>query len=300
MRKARPQGAPRPRKDGRDLRRISGLPAVSALFATAPERVERLFFDERAKPLLGAFCAALARAHKPYRLVDAAELERVAGTVLHGGVVALAQPRPVGVLDVAEAAAWAGGGDLLLLLDGIGNPHNLGAIARSAAFFGVKRLVLSDHPEQAAPSDAAYRVAEGGLEHLALYRAVRFAQTVKELRRFYRVLGTAAGEGTPLEELKADERPIALVLGNEEGGLPRDTLAACEEIVTIPGSGNVQSLNVSATAAILIRALVRRTRQPNPLPQGERGLTEPGAQIPSPLAGGRGARTKRGRVRGGG
>jgi RNA methyltransferase, TrmH family len=271
--------------------RIAGLPAVSALFATAPERVERLFFDERARPLLGTFCATLARARKPYRLVGAEELERVAGTVLHGGVVALAQPRPVPMLDVAEAGRWACDGDFLLLLDGIGNPHNLGAIARTAAFFGVPRIVLSDHPEQAGPSDAAYRVAEGGLDHLAVCRAPHFAQTLKELQKAYRVLGTAAAAGAPLDALEMDERPIALVLGNEEDGLPRSTLAACDDIVTIPGSGNVQSLNVSASAAILIHALVRRTPHPNPLPQGERGLSEHGSKIPSP-------RAKRGRVRG--
>jgi RNA methyltransferase, TrmH family len=298
VKKARPPHAPGQRKQARDLLRVAGLPAVAALFATAPERVERLFFDERAKPLLGDYCATLARARKPYRLVGAEELERVAGTVLHGGVVALAQPRPAADLDVAEAARWARDGDLLLMLDGIGNPHNLGAIARTAAFFGVKRLVLSDHPEQAGPSDAAYRVAEGGLEHIALFRAQRFAQALKELQASYRVLGTAAAEGTPLEALKMDHRPIALVLGNEEDGLPRATLAACEEIVTIPGSGRVQSLNVSASAAILLHASVRRTPYPNPLLQGERGISERGAKIPSALAGEGGARAKRGRVRG--
>ena len=279
MKKARTPHPPGPRKEARDLLRIAGLPAVSALFATAPERVERLFFDERAKPLLGTFCATLARARKPYRLVGPEELERVAGTLLHGGVVAVAQPRPVAMLDAAEAARWARDGDLLLLLDGIGNPHNLGAIARSAAFFGLSRLVLSDHPEQAGPSDAAYRVAEGGLEHLALYRAPRFAQTLKDLGRVYRVLGTAAAGGTPLDALERSDRPIALVLGNEEEGLPRATLAACDEILTIPGSGSVQSLNVSASAAILIHALTQRN-------------------IPSPLVGEGGARAKRGRVRG--
>jgi RNA methyltransferase, TrmH family len=298
VKKARTPHTPGPRKEARDLLRVAGLPAVSALFATAPERVERLFFDERAKPLLGTFCATLALARKPYRLVGAEELERVAGTRLHGGVVALAQPRPVAMLDVAEAARWARDGDLLLLLDGIGNPHNLGAIARSAAFFGLSRLVLSDHPEQAGPSDAAYRVAEGGLEHLALYRAPRFAQTLKELQKAYRVLGTAAAEGTPLDALERSDRPVALVLGNEEDGLPRTTLAACDDIVTIPGSGRVQSLNVSASAAILLHALTRRTAHPNPLPQGERGLSERGSKIPSPLVGEGGARSKRGRVRG--
>jgi TrmH RNA methyltransferase len=281
----------------RTLLRIAGLPAVSALFATAPERVERLFFDARAKPLLGAFCATLARARKPYRLVEADELERVAGTVLHGGVVAVAQPRPVPILDVAAAASWARDGHPLLLLDGIGNPHNLGAIARSVAFFGLPRLILSDHPEQAGPSDAAYRVAEGGLEHVALYRTPRFASVLKELRRFYRVIGTAAAEGGPLDTLRAGDRPIALVLGNEEQGLPGATLAACEEIVTIRGAGRVESLNVSASAAILIHALRHVTLHPDPLPQGERGRTERESNTPSPPVGEGGARAKRGRVR---
>jgi TrmH RNA methyltransferase len=259
MRKARPQRAAATRREARKpaakLLRIAGLPAVSALFATAPERVERLFFDDRMKPLTGAFCMALARARKPYRVVPPDELERVAGTVLHGGIVAVAQPRPLPELDLAAAERWAADGRPLLLLDGIGNPHNLGAIARTAAYFGLPRLVLSDHPEQAQPSDASYRVAEGGLEHVTLYRAPRFIQALKGLRRFYRVFGTALGKGEPLAALRRGEKPIALVLGNEEEGLPRATLDACDAVITIPGTGAVQSLNVSASAAILIYAL---------------------------------------------
>src|SRR6185437_10971281 len=126
-----------------------------------------LFFSGDLRKHLVDFCGVLARARKPYRQVGDEELAKVAGTVLHGGVVALARPRPVPRFDVTEGASWAVDGKLLLLLDGIGNPHNLGAIARTAAFFGVPRLVLSDHPEQAGPSDASYRVAEGGLEHVA-------------------------------------------------------------------------------------------------------------------------------------
>jgi RNA methyltransferase, TrmH family len=259
MRKTRPQRRPvrkeAARKPAAKLLRIAGLPAVSALFATAPERVERLFFDDRMKPLTGAFCMALARARKPYRIVPPDELERVAGTVLHGGIVALAEPRPLPELDLAAAERWAADGQPLLLLDGIGNPHNLGAIARTAAFFGLPRLVLSDHPEQAQPSDASYRVAEGGLEHVALFRAPRFAQALKGLRRSYHIVGTALGKGEPLAPLRRGEKPIALVLGNEEAGLPRATLDACDTVITIPGTGAMQSLNVSASAAILIYAL---------------------------------------------
>src|SRR5215468_9710472 len=177
------------------LLRIAGLPAVSALFAAAPQRVERLFFDQRTRSQVGDFCAELARARKPYRMVSSDELERVSGSVMHGGVVALAQPRPVPMLDIARIADWAHGGAPLLLLDGIGNPHNLGAIARTAAFFGLPRIVLSDHPAQAGPSDASYRVAEGGLEYVELYRSIRFANALQQLRRSYCVIGTAAGNG---------------------------------------------------------------------------------------------------------
>src|SRR5437867_7020797 len=181
------------------LLRIAGLPAVAALFAIAPQRVERLFFDQRLRSQVGDFCAELARAHKPYRMVGADELERVAGSVMHGGIVALAQPKPLPMLALAKVADWARAGASLLLLDGIGNPHNLGAIARTAAFFGLPRIVLSDHPSQAGPSDASYRVAEGGLEYVELYRSVRFAQALQRLRRSYRVIGTAVGKGQPIE-----------------------------------------------------------------------------------------------------
>jgi TrmH RNA methyltransferase len=191
-------------------------------------------------------------------MVEADELERVAGSVMHGGIVALAQPKPVPDLDPEEAATWARRGEPLLILDGIGNPHNLGAIVRTAAFFGLPRIVLSDHPAQAGPSDASYRVAEGGLEYVELYRSGRFAQGLQRLRRSYRVVATAAENGKPIEELRQSDKPLAVVLGNEEHGLPKATLAACDAIVTIPGSGFVQSLNVSATAAILIQALARR------------------------------------------
>jgi TrmH RNA methyltransferase len=242
------------------LMRIAGLPAVAALFATAPERVERLFFDARLKSKTGAFCTALARARKPYRLVDDDELQKVAGSVMHGGIVALAQPAPVKAFDPREAREWAKDGQPLLLLDGVSNPQNLGAIARTAAFFGLSRIVLSDHAAQALPSDASRRIAEGGLEYIALYRAARFPGMLKQLHAHYHVLGTSLGKGKSIRDLGKPDRPLALVLGNEEHGLTPATLKACETVVTIPGAGKVQSLNVSASAAIFIYAALESRR----------------------------------------
>lgn len=252
---ARPPRVKRPPAQP-DLSRIAGLSAVAALFAKSPERVERLFFAPERRAEMEAFCARLARSRKPFRQVNADELARVAGTAMHGGVVALARPRPILPLDAVQARLWAPTVPLLLILDGIGNPQNFGAIVRTAAFFGIDRLVISDHPVQAGPSDAAHRVAEGGLEFVQLYRATKLAAAVKHLKPAYRVVGTAlGGRSRPLADLPRD-KPIALILGNEEAGLDPAIQAACDDVVTIPGAGWLQSLNVGATAAILIHELL--------------------------------------------
>ena len=231
--------------------RICGLNAVSALFARRLDDVNRLFYAETLKAAAGPFCAELARRRLPYRLLPEEEMERVAGTGHHGGIVALATPRPLAAFDHAQPPRLP----FLLILDGIGNPHNLGAIARSAAFFGVPAMLLHDTPGQAFPSDAAYRVAEGGLEHLDLYRARDLPAALRALDPFYRTVAATLGqEGVPLSALPRD-RPVALVLGNEEHGILPEVLAACRRRIRIEPRGPVQSLNVAQAAAILLHAL---------------------------------------------
>jgi TrmH RNA methyltransferase len=235
---------------------ICGLAAVQALLTRHPGRVERLFFEERFAAELALARRTLARLHRPYRQVEAAELARIAGTVHHGGVVAVARPQSIAALDPEAVTKWARDGRPLLILDGIANPHNLGAIIRSAAFFGVEHVVLAEQPRQALPSDASYRIAEGGLDAVNLYRAP-IPDVLEHLKPAYRVLGTVAEGGAPLTPHRPGERPVALLLGNEETGLGAATLAACDAAVTIRGSGQVQSLNVAAAAAVLLYALTR-------------------------------------------
>lgn len=250
---------------GEKIAKIAGLPAVSALFRCDAQRVMRLYYEERMKNAVGPFCAELARLHRPYRMVSGEELAKVAGTVLHGGIVAAALPRTLPDLDLAVAERWAQRGEPLIILDGVGNPHNLGAIARTLAFFGFRHLAISDHPDQAAPSDAAYRVAEGGLDMIDVYRVRHLPRALKRLQKFYFLVGTALTDrATPLDELPTYDRPVALLLGNEEHGIPPQTLSVCEAAVMIPGAGQVQSLNVSATASILIYELSRHRRAVQP------------------------------------
>jgi len=252
------------------LAKIAGLQAVTALFRRDPSQVIRLYYDEKNKKAVGEFCSQMAKMQRPYRLVQDHELEKISGTVLHGGVVAAALPRPVPEFDLDEAEEWARAGEPLVILDGIGNPHNLGAIARTLAFFGVKHLLISDHPKQAGLSDAAHRIAEGGLEYLDVHRVSGLPKVCKQLRAFYRVVGTSLSpRATEMSRLAEDPRPLALLLGNEETGLPRETLDACEETVIIRGAGRVQSLNVSASTAILVHQMMARQPAPRFKPRTE-------------------------------
>lgn len=230
---------------------ICGLAAVSAAFERRPEAMLRLFYLPAQKIAAGRFCAVLAAAKKPYRMVEADEIAKVAGTAHHGGIVAVAKPLVPAILDLAAPPQ----GKLLLVLDGIGNPHNLGAIARSAAFFGVPAMLIGEGPGHALPSDAALRTAEGGLEHLALFRTRDLPRALRALEPHYRtVAATLAREAMALGDLPRD-RPVALVLGNEEHGVSAPVLAACRRQVRISGSGRVQSLNVAQAAAVLLHAL---------------------------------------------
>ena len=239
-----------------DEDRICGFNAVRALFARRPESVKRLFLSEeaRAATAVEPMRAQMAERHKPYRFLDAEELARAAGTQHHGGIVAVAVSRPVALLDFERPPRHP----FLLVLDGVGNPHNLGAIARSAAFFGVRALLLHETPTQAMPSDAAYRVAEGGLEHLELYRTRSLRKALMVLDPYYRtVAATLAAAAVRPEDLPRD-RAVALVLGNEEYGVSREAVETCRRQVRVRGSGAVQSLNVAQSAAVLLHALTGR------------------------------------------
>jgi TrmH RNA methyltransferase len=204
----------------------------------------------------GAYCAALAKRRLPYREVPPEELQRIAGTTHHGGMVAVARPRGVPLLDASNLPPILWAAPVLPILDGIGNPHNLGAIARSAAFFGCKALVISGDQRQARLSDAALRTAEGGLEALEVFQASDLPALLRALAPKMLTVAAVARDGVAPEALPRG-RPFALVLGNEEKGLSRDSIAACAARVTLPGSGEVESLNVSVAAAVLIHALWR-------------------------------------------
>jgi TrmH RNA methyltransferase len=233
---------------------VCGWQAVSALFARHPEEVRRLFFDPATGKRAGELCRWLAQHKRVYRQVPPEELEKVAGTVHHGGIVAVIAERPLRRVTKETLAAWAQARAPLLLLDRVSNANNIGAIVRTAAFFGVRAVIVPDHPAQALPGDAAYRVAEGGMEFVDFHRVPALLEFCAELKRHYFVIGTSvAGNQLAPAAVKAKglPRPPAVILGNEERGLAPGLAAACDRLVRIPGAGTVESLNVAAAAAVL-------------------------------------------------
>jgi TrmH RNA methyltransferase len=241
-----------------DELKLCGLTAVKARFARDAGSIKRLYFDYDTGRKIGVICKALAAAKKIYRCVEPAELEKVAGTVHHGGIVAVVAAPVLRAPLPADIAAWAKRREPVLLLDHVGNAHNLGALARSAAFFGVPRLVVPNHPDAALPGEAAFRVAEGGLEEVEVFRVPDLAKFASELASAgYDVVGAATRGGRP-DAKREGAKPVALALGNEERGLSESVARACTRLVTIPGSGKIESLNVSVAGAVLMWELLAR------------------------------------------
>jgi TrmH RNA methyltransferase len=243
-----------------DELKICGLAAVRARFARDAGSIQRLYFDYATGRKIGVMCKALAAAKKIYRCVEPPELEKIAGSVHHGGIVAVVAAPPLRAPSVDTIRSWAAQRAPLLLLDRIGNAHNLGAIARTAGFLGVRRIILPNHPEAALPGDAAYRVAEGGMEAVEIFRVPDLAAFARELvAAGYEVIGAATRGGRVVRQEKS-AKPTALALGSEEHGLAAAVAGACSRLVTIPGSGEVESLNVSVAAAVLMWELIAHKR----------------------------------------
>lgn len=233
---------------------ICGWQAVSTLFARHPGEIKRLFFDAATGKRAGEMCSYLATHKKVYRQISPEEMEKVAGSVHHGGIVAVIDERPLKKVTREVVEGWMKSRAPLLLLDRVGNANNLGAIVRTAAFFGVKAIILPDHPAQALPGEAAWRVAEGGMEFVEFYRVPALLEFCVQLKRHYFVIGTSlTGSQLSPSEAKARglPRPPAIILGNEEKGIAPNLAAACDRLVKIPGTNSVESLNVSAAAAVL-------------------------------------------------
>jgi 23S rRNA (guanosine2251-2'-O)-methyltransferase len=232
---------------------VYGLHAINAVLERAPERVLELWIaqprdDARTRGLRERADSAGVRVQS----VAGEVLVKLVGDVTHQGAVAAVRPLKAWVEhDLADALSQMLEDPLLLILDGVTDPHNLGACLRTAAAAGAQ-AVLIPKDRAAAVDGVARKVAAGAAEFIPVVSVTNLARTIDMLKeRGIWVVGTDAA--APQSLFAADlKRPLALVLGAEGGGMRRLTREHCDFLVRIPLSGEMESLNVSVAAGVAL------------------------------------------------
>ncbi len=238
---------------------ICGLHAVAAALEKHPERVEEVWIsnerdDARLRGVMEAAQAARIKLHKSPR----AALDRLADGVRHQGVVARLRAAPILKEHALEDfLTHLPPLPLLLVLDGVQDPHNLGACLRSADAAGVHAVIVPR--DNSAPlSPVARRAASGAAESLPLFQVVNLARALRMLKEAGIWL-VGASHSAETDIFHTDlQRPLALVLGGEGKGLRRLTLEECDMTARIPMAGSVDSLNVSVATGICLFETVRQ------------------------------------------
>jgi 23S rRNA (guanosine2251-2'-O)-methyltransferase len=247
-----------------DARRhwVYGLHAVLAVLERAPERILELMLTETREDarmrLLRERATALGV------LVQASSNEalgRLVGEVAHQGAAAAVRPlqglEEAGLMNLLDSI---GGEPLLLVLDGVTDPHNLGACLRTADAAGVHAVIIPR--DRSAGIDGVVRkVAAGAAEFVPVATVTNLARTLQALQA--RGIWVVGADGEAAQSLHAADLrgPLALVLGAEGSGMRRLTRERCDFLVSIPMAGSVESLNVSVAAGVVLFE-ARRQRGP--------------------------------------
>ena len=241
------------------LEAVYGLHAVQALLKSAPQRVnEILVLQGRQEQRLQKVLSAAENAEIKVRQVGRKELDKLAGEGNHQGVIAMSFPGELHdekflyrLLEGLDAPAF------LLVLDGVTDPHNLGACLRTAEAAGV-HAVIAPKDNSASLTPVARKTACGAAEVLPYIPVTNLARCLRQLQELgVWVIGTA-GEA-PISVYQQDlTGPVALVMGAEGPGMRRLTRECCDGLVNIPMAGEVSSLNVSVATGVCLFEAVRQ------------------------------------------
>ena len=233
-------------------------PVLEALRAG---RVDTIRVSRRGDARLGGIVEAAKNAGVAITRVEANELDRAAHGGVHQGVVALVQDRDsFGLDDLVSPATSSAGAPLIVVLDGIEDPHNVGAILRTVDAAGASGVVRQQR--HAAPlGGAAAKASAGAVSHVKVADVVNIARALEELKEAgVWTVGLAGDAGKRYDEVDLS-LPTALVVGAEGTGLRRLVRERCDWLVSIPMQGHVQSLNVSVALGVALFEAVRQRKR---------------------------------------
>jgi 23S rRNA (guanosine2251-2'-O)-methyltransferase len=236
---------------------LAGFHAVVARLRHAPSSIKEIYVeasrhDKRMASLIEQAAQAGCKVHP----VAAERLDGLARGTRHQGVVALADPTQLAV-DIDEVLDVIDGPAFLLILDGVTDPHNLGACLRTADAAGV-HAVIAPRDRAVGLNATVQRVACGAADTVPYIMVTNLARTMRELKeRDVWLVGTDDQATTPMHGVDA-RRPMGWVMGAEGEGMRRLTRETCDELVNIPMLGSVESLNVSVASAVCLYETVRQ------------------------------------------
>lgn len=238
---------------------IYGIHAVQSFLANTPERLIEVYVlkgreDKRLQPVLNE----LYQLGISIQFLNRDSLDKKANGEVHQGIIAKVQPtKELNENDLDELLKNKEN-PLILVLDGITDPHNLGACLRTADAAGVCAVIVPKD-KSAQLNGIARKVACGAAEVVPLIRVTNLVRTLRELQNNHNiwVVGTA-GEATEMLYQTKLTGPIALVMGAEGEGMRRLTRETCDQLVSIPMAGSVSSLNVSVATGVCLFEITRQ------------------------------------------
>ena len=245
---------------------VAGRNAVRELLHAGRRPVREIFFAEGidAAPILEEIASLAARAGVPIRTVPRSKIDRLAETEAPQGVVARAAPIPEADLTVLATSRSGQPAPFLVALDGVTDPHNLGAIIRSAEAAGATGVVLTRH-RAAHVTPTVTKAAAGAIEHIPIAVVPGLPTALQELQgRGVWTVGLAGDSPLSVFDLPVADRPVCVVLGAEGAGMSRLVRQRCEIVVSIPRIGRTESLNVAAAAAVTCFEIARRRLADSP------------------------------------
>lgn len=244
-------------EEGLENGSVPGRNAVRELLKSG-RTIEKIYVrdGEREGSITVLAAEALSRGI-PLIEVDKAKLDKLCGYEQHQGIVAIASEKEyVEIDDVLKIAEERGEKPLIVIADNISDPHNLGAIIRCAEGAGAHGIIIPKR-HSACITPAVTKASAGAVEHLAAVKCVNVTETIKKLKD--KGLWIFAAEAGGQDYTTADFNvPCAIVLGSEENGVSELVKKNCDYIVSIPMRGQVNSLNVSTAAAVLLYQAIRQ------------------------------------------
>ncbi len=244
--------------------RVYGQSAVAAVFHHRPEDVVKAYVHRRVAEQFASQLKQLAQRKVAYKWVEDEDLEKLTATPHHGGICLVVRRRESKTLESLLGALGKRRKACLILLENVGNPHNLGAILRSAAHFAADAVLVKD--AAAAEAGATCRTAAGGAEVVPVVSYGDIAQALRLLTEAgFSLFATSSHSGSSLFECALPAR-VVFLFGEEQHGLSAEAFAGSTRQLSIPGSGAVESLNVGVAASVLLAEYWRQQHERGPNP----------------------------------